>query len=339
MINNPVTGNENQNNLATEFVSCPMCSSSRYKAVMTARDLIHHIPGTYNLVQCTDCELVFLNPRIPRDKISIAYPSDYAPWGKDPFSPLKRILTARVRRLVAAPCRKPLNNPLKQLKYLYDTFSYRSLPSRDAGTRLLDVGCGAGQYLLDLDDIGWNVEGLDVAPVTNEKVRSRGIRIHTGEPELMDNLGPYDIITAWHAMEHLWEPLKALERFRKWLRPGGFFIAAVPNFAGLPARIADENWCGIDVPRHLVQFTPSTLTGMLERAGFEVLNVHHKIFSGHTSGTIRLMAQAKNYAYPPSPYDRIIFRPIEIIIDIFLWLADSTHTFGILAQKKTDPYP
>ena len=47
-------------------------------------------------------------------------------------------------------------------------------------------------------------------------------------------------------------------------------MLAVPNFASLQARLGGEHWFHLDLPRHVFQFTPQTLTRLLRDAGFEI---------------------------------------------------------------------
>jgi SAM-dependent methyltransferase len=84
-----------------------------------------------------------------------------------------------------------------------------------------------------------------------------------------------DLVTLWQVLEHIGEPREFLERCHDLMRPGGVFVAAVPNIDGLSARLTGERWWGLDVPRHLVHYSPRTLCRGLEEAGFTVIKVNH----------------------------------------------------------------
>jgi hypothetical protein len=84
-----------------------------------------------------------------------------------------------------------------------------------------------------------------------------------------------DAVTLWQVLEHIGEQREFLERTHALMRPGGVFIAAVPNIDGLSARLAGERWWGLDVPRHLVHFSPRTLGTALAHTGFEVVRINH----------------------------------------------------------------
>ena len=125
---------------------------------------------------------------------------------------------------------------------------------------------------------GWTATGIDFSPAAQELAESRGgggrflcgsIFDHEFEPASID------LVTLWQVFEHIGEPREFLERTRAFMRPGGAFVAAVPNIDGLSAQLTGERWWGLDVPRHLVHYSPRTLCRALESAGFTVVKVNH----------------------------------------------------------------
>ena len=76
---------------------------------------------------------------------------------------------------------------------------------------------------------------------------------------------PLDAVTLWQVLEHIGEPLPLLRRVRSLLKPGGLLVASVPNIEGLSAVLTQERWWGLDVPRHLVHYTPHTLRRAVSR--------------------------------------------------------------------------
>ena len=88
--------------------------------------------------------------------------------------------------------------------------------------------------------------------------------------------GSFDLVTAFHVLEHLPDPLGVLRRMLGWLAPGGSAVIEVPNVAGAGARLFGRYWSGLDMPRHLVHFTPATLTALAERAGGRVVAMTHR---------------------------------------------------------------
>jgi SAM-dependent methyltransferase len=137
--------------------------------------------------------------------------------------------------------------------------------------RLLDVGCGNGAFLARLGGGGWAVEGTDTSPAACALTRAKGVPVHEGDlagARFPD--GAFDVVTLWHVLEHLTEPLVELAEIRRILRPGGWLAIQVPDADSPTLRLCGEHWFPLSVPRHLQHFTFDSLRQTLERAGFVV---------------------------------------------------------------------
>jgi 2-polyprenyl-3-methyl-5-hydroxy-6-metoxy-1,4-benzoquinol methylase len=138
--------------------------------------------------------------------------------------------------------------------------------------RLLDFGCGGGIFLERMAEQGWRVLGLDASASTVERIRTE-LRL----PALVGSLphpelepASFDVITMWHSLEHVHQPLDTLRHAFRLLAPGGRLYVATPNLASWAYRWFGKDWFGLDLPRHLTHFTPASLRLMLERAGFQL---------------------------------------------------------------------
>lgn len=99
-----------------------------------------------------------------------------------------------------------------------------------------------------------------------------GIPVHIGSLEALGlPAESFDAVTLWHVLEHVATPASLLEAIWRVLRPGGALLVSVPNFDSPEARATGPGWFHLDVPRHLVHFTPETLDMTLRAAGFEPL--------------------------------------------------------------------
>jgi SAM-dependent methyltransferase len=136
--------------------------------------------------------------------------------------------------------------------------------------RVLDVGCGRGFLLDAFRRRGWSAEGTELSEASSRHAREvLGLRVHLGTvQELGLPAGSFDAVTIWHVLEHVTDPGAVLAEVHRLLRPGGALLVAVPNFGSLEARATRAGWFHLDVPRHLLQFTPATLRGALSEAGF-----------------------------------------------------------------------
>jgi SAM-dependent methyltransferase len=117
---------------------------------------------------------------------------------------------------------------------------------------------------------GWEVTGLDANVGAVKQVQEEhGLTALVGTLPHSDlQPGSFDVVTMWHSLEHVHRPLEILRETYRLLVPGGKLIVATPNIQSLPFYLFRRDWFGLDLPRHLTHFTPSTLTAMLQTAGF-----------------------------------------------------------------------
>jgi SAM-dependent methyltransferase len=272
-----------------EETGCLLCNSPRWAPLLRAPDAGQDASGLwFTVVRCLDCGLCFTNPRPPVEAMPRFYPAVYAPHR------LPRRKAGQRRRLLAG-CRR-------QRKERH------SLPWHGQG-RLLDFGCGGGSYLERMHRQGWCVTGLDVSPAAVQRVREElGLRALVGtlpHPHLPP--AGFDVITMWHSLEHVHQPLLVLREARRLLAPGGKVIVAVPNIDSLQFRWFGSAWYGLDLPRHLTHFTPDTLKAMLQRAGFGV----RRMRMVRHSDWLRSSARRACESLPAAPWQRwLTHRPL-----------------------------
>jgi SAM-dependent methyltransferase len=137
------------------------------------------------------------------------------------------------------------------------------------GSRVLDLGAGDGRLAAALAGSGHRVTAVEPFRAVPAVPGITVLRESVEEVELPEQ--SFDAAVVWHVLEHLEEPLAALERVRRWLVPGGRVLVGVPNLASLQAQLGGERWFQLDVQRHVVHFTPLGVVILLERAGFSEL--------------------------------------------------------------------
>jgi SAM-dependent methyltransferase len=93
-----------------------------------------------------------------------------------------------------------------------------------------------------------------------------------------------EAVVLWHVLEHMDEPLDALERVRGWLVPGGAVLVGVPNPESWQAMIAGDGWLHWDAPRHRVHLTPAGLGHLLGRAGLTPVRSSHLVLEHNPAG-------------------------------------------------------
>jgi SAM-dependent methyltransferase len=154
------------------------------------------------------------------------------------------------------------------LRLEWDHFM-RHLPRPTPGrNRLLDIGCGNGDFLIRAKDAGWEVTGLDFDPVAAQTAQRRGVEARVGKLEDSPYVeASFDVITANQVIEHAHDPAAFLRSCWHLLKPGGRLWIGTPNLDTPAARRFGVHWQMLETPRHLILFTPSSLTYAFTRAG------------------------------------------------------------------------
>jgi SAM-dependent methyltransferase len=240
----------------TERTSCYACGSADYEPYIEAEDDLTGKPGRFRFVRCRVCALVYQNPRIPNGAIADWYDDEYiAHRKKTDFGPLTGIynwaMDRHDRRKLALVAR------------------YLAL---DAGSRVLDLGCGAGTFLSRVrEHSGASVTGVDFKDLSHLPSLT-GIDFRCGRVQDQHfDPASFDLITLWHFLEHDYAPRQTLECVRAWLKPGGLTVIEVPRLDSVTFKLYGDRWPGLQAPQHTVLYTRATLRSMLARAGLEIV--------------------------------------------------------------------
>lgn len=215
------------------------------------------------LVRCNRCGLVFEHPRPSRSEIDAFY-SDVRLWTDSRDAEGKP--RSYVRELQA---KKPFFTDLA-----------RRIQKVKSSGKLLDVGAGAGLLQLALDRSKWSVTGVDISEFIAQFGRTElGTNVIHGAFEEMDfPEAHYDVIVFKYTLDHLEEPLAALRKARRLIRPDGWLVLAdLINIDGFCARLFREGYRLIH-PMHFTYFSPETISVHLSRAGFRVQKIELPFF-------------------------------------------------------------
>src|SRR5687767_1843895 len=240
-----------------ERVPCPLCGRLDHRRLFGRPDHTHQVTDeVFDVVRCTHCSFVFVNPRPSPGEIGRYYPAEFYDVAATPQSLLeskRETLAARLAVIGALP------------------------PGR-----LLDIGCQKGEFMWAMRERGWDVHGLEFSALPPNVF---GLPIFRGSVEDAPfQPASFDLITLWAVLEHVHDPVAMLSSVRRLLKLDGRAFVLVPNFNSLPGRVLRHD----DVPRHLVMFTRRTMTEAAARAGLYPRRFvfSDEIFSGSTRGTL-----------------------------------------------------
>ena len=150
------------------------------------------------------------------------------------------------------------------------------------GKKLLDYGCGTGEFLSKAQNDKWDITGLEpnekARKIANEKTHERVFDLERIK-DLPEKA--FDAITLWHVLEHCHNPLQDLNTFHRLLSDTGSLIIAVPNYKSFDASYYKEHWAGYDVPRHLWHFSTEAISKIAEACNFKVAQKTPMMFDAY----------------------------------------------------------
>jgi 2-polyprenyl-3-methyl-5-hydroxy-6-metoxy-1,4-benzoquinol methylase len=141
---------------------------------------------------------------------------------------------------------------------------------------LLDVGCGGGELLRAAVARGWRAAGAEPMAEAAQLARSRapGADIRTG---LSSDVGleerSFDVVCAFHVLEHMPEARAFLGELARFVRPGGLVVVETPNYGARLRRVRGERWLHLRPLEHLVYLTPQTMRAVFAAAGLAPVRV------------------------------------------------------------------
>ncbi len=269
----------------TDRPQCEVCGSGGAVLHERATDYLFGAPGVWRYRRCDRCRLVWQDPMVTAADVGRLYERYYT-HAKPPEAG-----TGVTRRLYRAAQRGYVGNAygypvehwthrlLGALLALYPSrradadFLAQYLPASAAG-RLLDVGCGHGAMLAQMQELGWRVQGIEPDAQAVAVARARGFHVALGTVFTADvPPAAFDAITMSHVIEHVHRPIDTLRRCRELLAPGGSLVAITPNADSWGHHTFGAAWRGLEPPRHLHVFSRAALAAAAEAAGFATVRV------------------------------------------------------------------
>ncbi len=139
----------------------------------------------------------------------------------------------------------------------------------------LDIGCGKGEVPMLLARQGFRAKGIDMKPRLVQHLQSHAPEV-AWECAMVSDLAEagerFDVITLYHVLEHIPQPVEALEKIKGLARPGALIVIEVPNVAGLEARLRGQGWHYYKVD-HVNYFRPQDLLSLARQLGLEPLTL------------------------------------------------------------------
>lgn len=232
--------------------NCPSCAHPKFNNYLICKD--YSVSGeSFALVKCANCELVFTNPRPSKKELSKYYSSDQYISHTNKSNTLVNLIYKIIRHFT-------LWRKVKLIKKYSRT-----------GT-ILDYGCGTGHFLQSCKSAGFATTGVEPDMNARNQAKQRTGTSVIENVEDIPKTEKFDVITAWHVIEHVSDLRETLKHLRKHLTKDGCMIIAVPNVLSLDAAHYKEYWAAYDVPRHLYHFSPQAFKKLIKRAKLKLVD-------------------------------------------------------------------
>jgi len=232
--------------LHTENCACPLCghASTHQKS---------YLFPPYRVVQCDQCQLWYLNPRLSEADMLKQYADDSYFDGSDGLN-------------------EGYSDYAEQEKSLRPTFSrfLKQLHQKGmTGGDLLEVGCGYGYLLDEAAPYFQHRVGTDFSLGAVEKASAYADQIiHGGTAELPKD-AMFDCIISVEVIEHIYDPKAFVQSLYQHLKPSGYLILATPDMGSAWRHVMQSKWPSFKLPEHVTYYDQETLQYLYKACGFE----------------------------------------------------------------------
>jgi SAM-dependent methyltransferase len=301
---------------------CTVCGGDRWSFVREGCDLYQpDDDARFKLYRCHSCGQVMQNPLPTPGQLSKAYSADYAPYRpawKEPGWALWKVL-----------------------RDLTTWRRMRRLRRYGKGGRLLEVGCGAGDFLHAAQRAGWEVKAVEYSSALAEALRGElGIDVRTGDLTTgLWSSGTFDAVVMWSVLEHLSNPIDALATACSYLKAGGVVFIQIPTRYGVRrGKRFEQYWALLDLPRHLSFFGRKELSYLCDQAGMQLT-----VFKTPLVETLWCYyASIGNYASHRKTPLRRIFGTLSLalvtalslpVLALAAWSGHGTEAFAVALKR------
>ncbi len=250
-------------------MKCRICHNEEGNQTISAREMMQGTREWFDYVHCAGCGSLQI-ATLPVDP-SIHYRGEYYSYAAPRHRPgLRGWLNRRRDAHTVLGGAWPGGLVARRYRPAPGLRALQPL-GLDRQARILDVGCGGGELLFALREIGFgNLLGADPF---NEKNLDLGGGLKIVRRTIDQIEGPWDVVMMHHSLEHVPDPTEVLTHAARLLAPGGHCLVRVPVMPSLAWELYGPDWVQLDAPRHLYLYSLAGLDLLVARAGLETVSV------------------------------------------------------------------
>lgn len=229
----------------------------------------------------------------------------------------------------------------KVLRHITTWRRVRRLRQYGQGSRLLEVGAGAGDFLYGAHRAGWDVKAVEYNEESVEAMRSEfGLEVHTGElrPGMWEK-GSFDTVVLWSVIEHVGDPLATMQLICSYLRPGGQLLLQLPTVYGIRrGKWFEDHWTLLELPRHLNFFGKESLAKLCSLAGMELVVFKTPTLDAawcYYASSASYVAHAKSSKEKSMRFLGVAVHAVVSLPGLILqaWCGRGTEAFAVAVKK------
>jgi len=249
---------------------CKICGNSENNKEFKIREMMFGFRDEFTYFECLRCDCLQI-AKIP-ENMSKYYPLSYYSFKKVGNSKnfLRQIL--KVKRDKYTLFKKDFVGKIISKRYpnmFFDTISRIGL---NYNSKILDVGCGAGNFLYSLSKIGFkNLVGVD--PYLRKSTKEWNVKIYNKSIRKLPDNEKYDFIIFNHSFEHIYEQLQTLIKVYKLLPEDGVCLIRMPIKTDYIWNCYGINWVQIDAPRHFFLHTLKSFELLVKKSGLSIQDI------------------------------------------------------------------
>ena len=244
-----------------EVKNCYNCNKSEFFTRIKSKDFSVS-KETFTVMTCASCNFTFTNPRPKGSELEKYYLSEHYISHTNANKTLFDKIYQIVRKI-----------SIKR--------KYKLVSSYEEKGKILDIGCGTGDFLNMCKKNHWSTKGIE----PSKKARKQCVDNYNLDVSASVSLEKvqekFDIITMWHVLEHVDDLNETIINLKRLLSKNGKIIIAVPNINSYDCSFYKKYWAGYDLPIHLYHFTKESISNIFSKYEFKLSSVKEMPFDSY----------------------------------------------------------
>lgn len=249
---------------------CRICGNTKNHQIFKVKEMMFGTKEEFEYFLCQSCNTLQISD-IPND-LSKYYPDDYYSFSNHNSFSIKRFLKKAILDYQFTNSNFLGYALSKFFDFDYDA-NWFAFTGVNKDSFILDIGCGQGEFIKLLGDIGYkNVYGAD--PFIEKEIDYKnGVKIFKNE--INEISGEYDLIMLHHSFEHMLNPISTLEEIHRLLKPNAFALIRIPVIDSYAWEKYGINWVQLDAPRHIFLHSKRSMEYLANQTGFQIKAIEY----------------------------------------------------------------